>query len=108
MRNQTFKQRKMKKYHSLKYTKKENQVTNYKANFNEIRNNNVSYGRPEELQQQPTYAAIIKRFPPAHQPNIVQNANKPLMNKPKTISRQNSATNLEIKEDYLCVKRNPT
>ena len=100
MRNQTFKERKMKKYHSLKYTKKDTQVTGYKVNHNvnDTRNNNISYERSERQQQQPTYAAITKPVQPAHQLNNVQKAKQTQTNKPKIISRQNSATSLEIKD----------
>ena len=94
MRNQTFKQRKMKKYHSLKDTKKDNQVTGYKVNHNvnDTCNNNISYERSERQQQQPTSVQ------PAHQLNNVQKAKQTQTNKPKIISRQNSATSLEIKD----------
>ena len=63
MRNQTFKQKKMKKYHSLKYIKKDNQVTTYKGNYNET-HNNVPYVGAEMLQKQPAYVAITQRFQP--------------------------------------------
>ena len=98
MRNQTFKQRKMKKYHSLKYTKKDNQVNGFKVNYNDTRNNNTSYERAERPQQHPTYAAITKRVQPAHQLNNVHMAKQSQTNKPRIISRQNSATSLEIKD----------
>ena len=98
MRNQTFKQRKMKKYHSLKYTKKDNQVNGFKVNYNATRNNNTSYERAERPQQHPTYAAITKRVQPAHQLNNVHMAKQSQTNKPRVIFRQNSATSLEIKD----------